>query len=222
MKTKNQNQKTFDLARIVHFAAIVSWYTVLIQTLRYREYLVKMHSSNNDEEEMLIKVNVDTDSLKLTCIQLSLKSIIYVLNHSMFWYFGIIWVLLVVSIAGAFVLTMLGGCTLSDCNTFGNMDSTILTVLFTLINLYALPVRVARLYTLIYHGSAVGVDVYGEIVPNLQRPKELLAESYDPSTFYHFSWMKKCVLVFLLMMSAIAQFVNQVSLSPSTYFFISL
>lgn len=138
-----------------------------------------------------------------------LRTIIYLFNYSMFWYCGIIWLLLVIAFGGAFVLPLLGACTLSDCDSFINMSNQVLTGLFTAINLYAFPGRFARLWSLVAYGE-VGVDAFGDSVPDNRNPKVLLAESYDPSTFYHFSKLNKWFIVFMLLTSAIAQFVNQV------------
>jgi hypothetical protein len=138
----------------------------------------------------------------------ALQLLIRVLNHSIFWYCGIIWLFLVIAVGAAYVLSLLGACTLSDCQSFLNLNNAILTGLFTVINLYALPGRLARSLALL-HGKS-GADGFKNEVPNNSYPKDLLAESYDPSTFYHFTASKKILLVVLLLTSAFAQFINQV------------
>lgn len=181
--------------------------------------------TNNDQEAAQLLQRTHKAVAK-SSTQSALKSIIYILNYSIFWYCGIIWILIVVAVAGAYILSLLGACTLSDCNSFINFDNQMLTALFTAINLYAFPGRLARMWALFAHGSENGVDAFGDSVPNKDYPKGLLAESYDPSTFYSFSWIDKCALVFLFITSAISQFINQVkdkalfrSFFPSFFFF---
>mmetsp|Transcript_460 Transcript_460/g.592 ORF Transcript_460/g.592 Transcript_460/m.592 type:complete len:147 (-) Transcript_460:187-627(-) len=138
----------------------------------------------NDEDEeshtLIQQTTTENDSI--------LKSIIYLCNFPIFWYAGALWLFLVLVSGAGYILALLGACTMTttQCHSFININNAILTGLFTAINLYAFPGRFSRMLGLCMFGEQ-GIDYTGSSVPNNKSKKTLLAESYDPSTFHHFS-----------------------------------
>lgn len=100
--------------------------------------------------------------------------------------------------------------TFSDgtCDSIQNYMVQQLTVLFTLISLYALPVRTARILGL-FGESKAGYDFHGRITPR-PGPRSLMADTYDPCSFYHINYGPRCIIATLQFVSAIAQFTDQV------------
>jgi hypothetical protein len=94
------------------------------------------------------------------------------------------------------------------CDSIQNYMVQQLTVLFTLISLYALPVRTARILGL-FGESKTGYDFHGRITPR-PGPRSLMTETYDPFSFYHISYGPRCLIATLQFVSAIAQFIDQV------------
>jgi len=134
------------------------------------------------------------------------------LTSSVWFYFGGLWLLLVIASGGGFVLPLLGACTLStaSCHTLIEVNVQILTALFTAINLYAFPSRWNRFNGLFgEHGGETGIDWRGVQVPTSET-RSLMQESYDPASFYHIDWTNRLIITSLLLTSALAQFVNQV------------
>lgn len=134
-----------------------------------------------------------------------------------FWYAGIVWLVGVV-VTGALLVFLLipGVCNTQGsgpkelyCRQFSSDNIQVLLALFTAINLYGFPLRCARLYAVLRYPDRSGIDFRGNIVPT-ERPRTLLEESYDPSTFYYMAWSTKLSISVALLLSTLAQFVNQV------------
>ena len=130
------------------------------------------------------------------------------LTHSCWWSVGIIWILAVIISGGAYILTLAGVCgtwSTSTCERFEEWQIQFLTILFTAINLYVLPTRLARLEDVCGWGC-VRACLTDE--PCVKR--SLMAESYDPASFDSLSWSTRCSITLLLIISTLAQYVNQI------------
>jgi hypothetical protein len=130
------------------------------------------------------------------------NSIFNIIELQVFWYFGALWLLAVITSGAGFLLTLMGVCSESTawCHSFLNTNNQILTGLFTVINLYVLPGRVLRVWGLGMNGSP-----RGKFSPD----RSLLAESYDPASFYQIPFGPRAAISFLLVTSSLCQFVNQ-------------
>lgn len=95
----------------------------------------------------------------------------------------------------------------ATCDSINNYMVQQLTCLFTLISLYSLPVRTARFLSLCGE-SKTGFDFHGRPTPR-PGPRSLMAETYDPCSFYHIGYGPRCVIATLQFVSALAQFVDQ-------------
>lgn len=143
-------------------------------------------------------------------------SVLRVIELPVFWYLGVAWIIGVVASGSALVLDLIPGvCQFkndADCDRFMNLNTQILTALFTAINLYALPGRMLRVWGLC--GSLYGVDgidYNGRETPTHDR-RSLLLDSYDPQSFFHIPWKRRALIAGSMLMSAISQFANQVSI----------
>lgn len=95
----------------------------------------------------------------------------------------------------------------ATCDSINNYMVQQLTVCFTLISLYALPVRTARIISL-FGESKTGYDFHGRITPR-PGPRSIMAETYDPCSYYHIDYAPRCVIATLQFVSAITQFIDQ-------------
>ena len=130
------------------------------------------------------------------------------LASNFWWYAGVAWILVVIVSGGGYILTLAGVCTswsLTQCESFEEMQIQILTAAFTAINLYAFPSRLARFEDCLGSGCVRGC-LRDEPVDE----RSLMAESYDPSSFDALTWSTKVAVSTLLIISSLAQFVNQV------------
>ena len=111
----------------------------------------------------------------------------------------------------SFLLPLMGACTLgtASCHSVIEASNQILTALFTAINAYALPSRLGRFYAT-FGSVPTGQDWRGVDVPSAPG-KTLLAESYDPTSFYHLPFGSRAFITSALLISALSQFVNQVN-----------
>mmetsp|Transcript_45779 Transcript_45779/g.92397 ORF Transcript_45779/g.92397 Transcript_45779/m.92397 type:complete len:237 (-) Transcript_45779:282-992(-) len=130
-------------------------------------------------------------------------SIFSIIELPVFWYIGALWLLAVLTAGAGFLLTLMGVCGASTawCYSFLNTNNQILTALFTAVNLYVLPGRTLRAWGV--------VSGNGSPRCSFSPQRSLLAESYDPESFYHISWGLRASISFLLILSTFSQFVNQ-------------
>lgn len=155
----------------------------------------------------------DADAPPPSSIGLSLDFWVRLCTRDCWLVWGVLWVASVLGFGAVFVFEfLLGVCaqTESECEWTANFCVDVLTYVFTMINLWALPGRLARMYSLTLENASMGrFDYLGRKVPRGDW-NSLVQVSYDPGMYYTFPRDKRLQIAWLLVVSAFAQFANQV------------
>jgi hypothetical protein len=159
-----------------------------------------LNPMTNEQESLLhFRNSRDSDNAKQRRGGMC-ESLAELATSELFWLVGIAWLLLVVVSGAGYVLVLGGICVWStqNCDATIEINNQVITALFTAINLYAMPSRTIR-----------ALSLFGADGGPPDAPRNLLHESYDPTTFYHLPWSSRAWIASLLFVSALSQFVNQ-------------